>query len=310
MTQLAYTSSRLVRHLIHVALMIVDVDVPISFFQLEALLILLLGFKFILSSRIESPKKQSCCATAATRKTHMHPNWNCVWSLTSQGFALNAIKFRTTTYIKIDYSTRQARTRRWRKAGPLGLTHRRTGLHRRAALRLAHHIRLGSAFGAIMAARCALRMHVLHPFDPPRHKPSCASSAQHTLRRTTAARTRFGGGHGVRISTPDLGPATERRDMVVSNTGVGSAVGVELESVKKNGGAARQHSARSPAMLQALRAARPHRSRPSHSGRAMERAEAIGRCVAESASDGTAIVPLSALEAEAGDGFAAASHGF
>jgi hypothetical protein len=30
---------------------------------------------------------------------------------------------------------------------------RRTGLHRRAALRLAHRVRLGSAFGAITAAR-------------------------------------------------------------------------------------------------------------------------------------------------------------
>jgi hypothetical protein len=32
--------------------------------------------------------------------------------------------------------------------------------------------------------------------------------------------------------------------------------------------------------------------------------------MAESASDGAAIVPLSALEAEAGDGFAAASNAF
>ncbi|KAJ7798038.1 hypothetical protein B0H14DRAFT_2618310 [Mycena olivaceomarginata] len=259
MTQLAYTSSRL----------------------LEALLILLPGFKFILSWRIESPKKQSCRATAATRKTHMHPNWNRVWSSTSQGFDLNAIKFRTTTYIKIDYITRQARTRCWREAGPLGFMHRRTGLYRRAALRLAHRVRLGSVFGAIAAARelmgvgqlaetlarvltsisrcicarvpetnaydrvlahtrrlrnralgsphvalpdsrivqgCALRVvHVLHPFDPPRHKSSsahCASSARHALRRTATTRTRLGGGHGVRISTPDLGPALlERRQM-------------------------------------------------------------------------------------------------
>ncbi|KAJ7755269.1 hypothetical protein B0H14DRAFT_2635299 [Mycena olivaceomarginata] len=244
-------------------------------------------------ARTNSSKKQSCHATAATRKTHMHPNWNRVWSSTSQvdfklpphgtrfevvftpvstcttdsqnpaRFDLNAIKFRTTTYIKIDYSTRQAHTRCWREAGPLGFMHRRTGLHRRAALRLAHRVRLGSAFSAIAAVRelmgvgqlaetrCALRVvHVLHPFDPPQHKSSsahCASSARHALRRTATTQTCLGGGHGVRISTPDLGPAllrrrqmeekgrekTERRDAVLSNAGVGSAAGVDLESVKK-----------------------------------------------------------------------------
>ncbi|KAJ7878502.1 hypothetical protein B0H14DRAFT_2567189 [Mycena olivaceomarginata] len=193
-------------------------------------------------------------------------------SSTSQGFDLNAIKFRTTTYIKIDYSTRQARTRCWREAGPLGFMHRRTGLHRRTALRLAHCVRLGSAFGTIAVARelmnvgslqrrvslarlipetnardralahtrrlhdralssphvalpdscivqgCALRVvHVLHPFDPPRHKSSsahCESSARHALRRTAATWTRLGGGHDVCISTPNLGPAVlGRRQM-------------------------------------------------------------------------------------------------
>jgi hypothetical protein len=74
---------------------------------------------------------------------------------------------------------------------------------------------LGSPHVALPDSRivqgCALRVvHVLHPFDPPRHKSSsahCASSARHALRRTATTRTRLGGGHGVRISTPDLGPA-------------------------------------------------------------------------------------------------------
>ncbi|KAJ7793963.1 hypothetical protein B0H14DRAFT_3497495 [Mycena olivaceomarginata] len=81
-------------------------------------------------------------------------------------FDLNAIKFRTTTYIKIDYSTRQARTRCWREAGPLGFMHRRTGLHRRTALRLAHCVRLGSAFGTIAAARELMNVGSLQRRSP------------------------------------------------------------------------------------------------------------------------------------------------
>ncbi|KAJ7807433.1 hypothetical protein B0H14DRAFT_2609676 [Mycena olivaceomarginata] len=193
-----------------------------------------------------SSKKQSCRATAATRKTHMHPSWNRVWGSTSQGFDLNAIKFRTTTYIEIDYSTRQTRERVRCHRGSARVNGRgaagrdaypslvrvarvltsiswcicarvpETNVYDRA---LAHTRRLrnralGSPHVALpdscIVQGCALRVvHVLHPFDPPRHKSSsahCASSARHVLRRTAPTRTRLGGGHGVRISTPDLGP--------------------------------------------------------------------------------------------------------
>ncbi|KAJ7795633.1 hypothetical protein B0H14DRAFT_2620739 [Mycena olivaceomarginata] len=276
--------------------MVVDVDVLISFFQLEALLILLPRFKFISSSQIESPKKQQpakpiCIQIGITYGAQQAKIRSRVHS-----FNLNAIKFRMTAYIKIDYSVRQARTRCWCEAGPLGFMHRRTGLHRRAALRLAHRVKLRSVFGAITAAHelmgvgswqrrtslacssgsgsdahtrrlhdralgsphvalpdsrivqgCALCvMHILHPFDPPRHK----SSSTHCAARATAHRSCTDSSQRRArhtLLTPDLGPVvlgrrqmeekgrekTERRDAVVSNAGVGSTAGVDLESVKK-----------------------------------------------------------------------------
>ncbi|KAJ7807411.1 hypothetical protein B0H14DRAFT_2609658 [Mycena olivaceomarginata] len=234
-----------------------------------------------------SSKKQSCRATAATRKTHMHPSWNRVWGSTSQDLKSRS-QFRSEcNQIQDDYRTSKSITARARCALGVGVRRDHLGsctgeLDYTDARRSDSCITSdsGGAFGAIAAAResmgvgswqrrypslvrvarvltsilwcicarvpkptctdralahtrrlrnralgsphvalpdscivqgCALRVvHVLHPFDPPRHKSSsahCASSARHVLRRTAPTRTRLGGGHGVRISSPDLGPA-------------------------------------------------------------------------------------------------------